>query len=61
MESILICTAVWNALRLNSAITSRTCISEPLITFPVGAWFTAVAIRSSVCRTSACIAATNFS
>src|SRR5277367_14300 len=58
-ESILICTAVWKAVRLNSAIRSRTRISEPLMTLPVGASFTASAICSRTRRHCSCIRSAN--
>ena len=56
VESIRICTAISKALALSRAIKSLTCISEPLMTLPVGASFTASAICSMIFRHSACMA-----
>jgi len=55
VESIRICTAISNAVRLSSAISSLACISDPLITLPVGAALTASATCSKIRRHCTCI------
>jgi len=48
VESIRICTAFSKTFCHSSAIASRTAISLPLITLPVGASFTASATRPRI-------------